>query len=90
MTTQAITKITYIVLVEQVALVQKELQSLYLQAIVLNKQGSLLMSFVKQINSSIPNSLKWLDIAAAEVILDTDMVVVVAAAVEVPHFKTVC
>src|SRR5271169_3487632 len=81
MTIQATTKITFIVSVEQVVLDQRVLQSLFSRAIVLVRQENWSMSFVKQINTSIPSSLRWLDIAVEAVTLDMDIVVVVAVEV---------
>lgn len=63
---------------------QREQPSLSSQVTVLVKRGNLSMSFVRPINSSIPNSQKWRGMAveAAET-PDMDMAVVEAAVVEV-------
>src|SRR5271169_1378856 len=85
-TIQIITKIMFIVSAEQVVLVQRELQSPFLQATVLDRLGNSLPSSVRPINTSILNSPKWLDIAAVEAVTrDTDTVV--AVVVEVLHLS---
>src|SRR5438876_1259708 len=82
MTIQVTTKITFIVSAEQDVLDRREQQSLSSRAIVLVRQENSSMSFVKQINTSIPSSLRWFDIAVEEAVT-RDMGTVVVVVVEV-------